>query len=64
VTDRGCPVCRIAMTSFVAAGTDVTIDLCEECRGVWLDAGELKHLEQCARPPKGLVASLKRILGM
>jgi Zn-finger nucleic acid-binding protein len=45
ISRRRCPACRVPMTKFKYSGTDVEIDLCEECRGVWLDQGELKHLE-------------------
>ena len=38
--NRGCPKCRMAMTSFVAEGSDVTVDMCEDCKGIWLDSGE------------------------
>ena len=35
-----CPVCKIDM--FVLEFEQVEIDFCLECRGVWLDSGELE----------------------
>ena len=64
VIERGCPRCKIVMTNFTASGTDVSVDMCEECKGVWLDSGELKRLEECVRPPKGMLASIKKMLGL
>lgn len=37
-----CPVCRSALKEIVKDG--VLIDVCSECRGVWLDRGELDKL--------------------
>jgi uncharacterized protein len=37
-----CPVCRGAMSEVNKAG--VLIDTCTQCRGVWLDRGELEKL--------------------
>jgi Zn-finger nucleic acid-binding protein len=37
-----CPKCRGAMTSYERSG--VVIDQCTECRGVFLDRGELERL--------------------
>jgi len=45
VSGRRCPACGVPMTKFKYSRTDVEVDLCEECRGVWLDLGELKRLE-------------------
>ncbi|MHC5055270.1 MAG: TFIIB-type zinc ribbon-containing protein [Planctomycetota bacterium] len=45
VSRRRCPVCGVPMTKFRYSGTEVEVDLCEECRGVWLDLGELKSIE-------------------
>lgn len=54
-----CPVCKVALTMSERQG--VEIDYCPQCRGVWLDRGELdKILERSAaaeapaapRPPQ------------
>lgn len=42
-----CPVCRAAFKEVVNEG--VLIDICTECRGVWLDRGELDKLLDIAR---------------
>jgi Zn-finger nucleic acid-binding protein len=42
-----CPVCRIPLTMSERQG--VEIDYCPQCRGIWLDRGELdKILERSA----------------
>lgn len=42
-----CPVCKVALTMSERQG--VEIDYCPQCRGVWLDRGELdKILERSA----------------
>ena len=43
-----CPACRVPLTMSERQG--VEIDYCPQCRGVWLDRGELdKILERSAR---------------
>ena len=37
-----CPKCHAAMRSYERNG--ITVDQCTECRGVFLDRGELEHL--------------------
>lgn len=37
-----CPVCKNAMITLEL--TDVEIDYCTDCGGIWLDAGELEQL--------------------
>lgn len=37
-----CPVCKTAMITFELE--DVEVDYCLDCRGIWLDAGELEML--------------------
>ncbi len=37
-----CPLCNVAMREVRRRG--VKIDVCPECRGVWLDAGELERM--------------------
>jgi len=64
-TPRQCPACGIAMTAFSYSGTDVTVDLCEQCHGVWLDVGELRMLEKRPVPAAGggILGFLARLLG-
>ncbi len=37
-----CPVCNIALTMSERQG--IEIDYCPQCRGVWLDRGELDKI--------------------
>ena len=37
-----CPICDVPMREVTRRG--VKIDVCPECKGVWLDRGELDHL--------------------
>ena len=37
-----CPICKTAMITFELE--DVEVDYCLDCRGIWLDAGELEML--------------------
>ena len=54
-----CPVCRGAMREVNKEG--ILIDVCTQCRGVWLDRGELEKLAgfmsgppmEAAPPPRG-----------
>jgi len=39
-----CPVCRKPLYGFYYPGTYVTIDMCKKCKGLWLDAEELKEI--------------------
>lgn len=46
-----CPSCNIALVMTDRSG--VEIDYCPECRGVWLDRGELdKIIERSSQPVK------------
>ncbi len=38
-----CPKCQGKMRSYERSG--VTVDQCKQCRGVFLDVGELEHLQ-------------------
>ena len=42
--DRQCPVCHKKMFAFYYPQTVVTVDMCKKCKGMWLDAGELKEI--------------------
>ena len=41
-TEMKCPRCEGALKE--TAFENVTIDVCDECSGVWLDAGELAQI--------------------
>jgi len=46
----GCPVCRTALVMSERQG--IEIDYCPDCRGVWLDRGELdKIIERSTAEP-------------
>lgn len=42
-----CPNCNQSMSALMRK--DVEFDMCPECRGVWLDRGELEKLMDAAR---------------
>jgi len=49
-----CPCCSIKMkkiTSF--KNTDLTVDTCSKCQGIWLDPAEIDILERANRPKQG-----------
>jgi Zn-finger nucleic acid-binding protein len=55
-----CPVCHIALNLTERQG--VEIDYCPQCRGVWLDRGELDKIiaRAAAEPPSGFFAGRPR----
>ena len=60
VSAMACPVCRVPLSMSDRQG--IEIDYCPQCRGVWLDRGELdKILERSLRdapaPPPPPVAA-------
>ncbi len=44
-----CPVCKIPLTMSDRQG--IEIDYCPQCRGVWLDRGELDKIIERSAPP-------------
>lgn len=44
-----CPVCDIALS--ISSREGIEIDFCPQCRGVWLDRGELDKVIERAAPP-------------
>lgn len=49
-----CPVCNIDLVMSERSG--VEIDYCPECRGVWLDRGELDKIIDRSSQSSGFVA--------
>ncbi len=50
VAGMPCPVCKIPLA--LADREGIEIDYCPQCRGVWLDRGELdKIINRSAEPP-------------
>jgi Zn-finger nucleic acid-binding protein len=43
-TDRRCPVCKIPFVEVHYDESNVKIDFCKHCRGIWLDRGEFKQI--------------------
>lgn len=51
-----CPTCP-EVTLVMADRQGIEIDYCPQCRGVWLDRGELdKLIEKSASPPTSIVS--------
>jgi len=44
--DRNCPACEEPMKILDFPGTNVEIDLCAQCGGIWLDAGEFRGIRE------------------
>ena len=48
-----CPRCQAHMAEIIWPGsTDVAIDVCVDCRGFWLDQGEVGRLKKLAGGPR------------
>jgi Zn-finger nucleic acid-binding protein len=45
-----CPVCRVSLAMSERQG--IEIDYCPQCRGVWLDRGELDKIIERSAPPE------------
>jgi Zn-finger nucleic acid-binding protein len=60
-TTLACPHDGVALGEAKIRG--VTIDFCPNCNGVWLDAGELKHLREQPEIPKRRHRSAAEIRG-
>ncbi|WP_337658983.1 TFIIB-type zinc ribbon-containing protein [Sphingorhabdus sp. Alg231-15] len=43
-----CPVCNVSLT--ISERKGVEIDFCPQCRGVWLDRGEIDKIVERSRP--------------
>lgn len=52
-----CPVCENAMITLMLS--DVEIDFCTDCNGIWLDAGELELLLDNPEQSKQLLDSFQ-----
>jgi len=42
--DKRCPVCRIPFVEVAYDNSNVKVDFCKKCRGIWLDRGEFKQI--------------------
>jgi Zn-finger nucleic acid-binding protein len=54
MTAISCPVCQAPFQESVKEG--ILIDTCTQCRGVWLDRGELEKLLAAMRQEAGNIA--------
>ena len=50
VAAMSCPVCRVPLAMSDRQG--IEIDYCPQCRGVWLDRGELDKIVERSGPPQ------------
>jgi uncharacterized protein len=50
VAAMACPVCRVPLAMSERQG--IEIDYCPQCRGVWLDRGELDKIIERSAPPE------------
>jgi Zn-finger nucleic acid-binding protein len=53
-----CPVCRVPLAMSDRQG--IEIDYCPQCRGVWLDRGELDKIIERSAPPEPARGSAPR----
>lgn len=57
-----CPVCRIPLVGFELDG--IELDRCIDCRGIWLDPGELEAIAEAAGVlPGGLTEAVRAAKG-
>ena len=48
---RYCPNCKEQMHKFLYPQTYAEIDMCEKCKGIWLDVSEYKEIMVVPREP-------------
>jgi len=41
---RECPQCQVGLYEYCFPGTEVLVDACKQCNGIWLDAGEWQQI--------------------
>lgn len=44
MSDKHCPSCRVGLMQVGYDNSNVKIDFCKNCQGVWLDRGEFKQM--------------------
>ena len=47
--DYRCPRCQAELYEFTYPQTEVQVDMCRQCQGLWLDGGEFEAIEQARR---------------
>lgn len=43
---RSCPNCNIHLLKFLYPETEIEVDVCSNCSGVWLDRGEFRGINE------------------
>jgi len=43
-SQRYCPDCRISLCQVAYDNSEINIDFCKKCEGIWLDRGEFKQI--------------------
>ncbi len=51
--NRKCPSCNIPLYEVDYGNSDIKVDFCEECEGVWLDKGEFKKIIEYLKEEAG-----------
>ena len=55
IKDKECPRCQSALiTHDFEKSSELKIDICESCHGIWLDKGELEHAQIFYEIPKAV----------
>ena len=58
---KHCPECRLKMKEVkYSQSSDLMVDYCEKCSGVWLDSGELGELSKISETPADLKLRISR----
>lgn len=45
-SSRACPKCNIHLLQFMYPETEIEVDVCSSCSGVWLDRGEFRGINE------------------
>jgi len=45
-SERSCPKCKIHLMKFLYPETNIEIDVCKSCHGIWLDRGEFRGINE------------------
>ena len=56
----GCPRCGVPLTQHRVGG--ISADICENCGGPWLDAGELAQIRRQAAPASGDATNVRNLV--
>ncbi len=45
-TSRICPRCGVPLSKIAYPETQIEVDVCEDCHGIWLDRGEFRGINE------------------